>query len=80
VSALSFGVEMVFALVGVVLVWRRHRAAAVLLLAVCVAYGLGYALIIGKLRYRIPVLPCVFLLAGAAAMRGRWPASNRNDL
>jgi len=80
VSALSFGVEMVFALVGVVLVWRRHRAAAVLLLAVCVAYGLGYALIIGKLRYRIPVLPCVFLLAGAAAMRGRWPAPQRNDL
>jgi hypothetical protein len=66
VSALSFGAEMAFAFVGVVLAWRRHRAAAALLLAVCIAYGLGYALIIGKLRYRIPVLPYVFLFAGVA--------------
>ena len=72
VSALSFGVEMTFALAGAVLAWRRHPAAAVLLLGVCIVYGLGYALIIGKLRYRIPVLPCVFLIAGVAAERIPW--------
>jgi hypothetical protein len=78
VSAVTFGVEMAFALVGVVLAWRRHRAATALLLAVCIAYGLGYALIIGKLRYRIPVLPCVFLLAGVAIARGPWLAPRRS--
>jgi uncharacterized protein YqgC (DUF456 family) len=78
VSALSFGVEMAFALGGSVLAWRRHRAAAMLLLAVCIAYGLGYALIVGKLRYRIPVLPCVFLMAGVAAARVPWAAPYRS--
>jgi hypothetical protein len=67
VSALSFGLEMALALVGLPLAWRRNRAATVLLVAVSVTYGLGYALFYAKLRYRIPVLPCVFLLAGVAA-------------
>ncbi len=69
VSALSFGTEMAFALAGLGLAWRRNRSATILLVAVSVAYGLGYALFIAKLRYRIPVLPFVFLLAGVAAER-----------
>lgn len=66
VSAASFGIELVLAVAGLGLAWRRRRAAAVLLATVSVTYGFGYALFIAKLRYRIPVLPCLFLLAGVA--------------
>jgi 4-amino-4-deoxy-L-arabinose transferase-like glycosyltransferase len=67
VSAASFGIELVLALAGLALVWRSRRRAATLLLSVVLAYALGYALFVGKLRYRIPILPLVFLFAGAAA-------------
>jgi 4-amino-4-deoxy-L-arabinose transferase-like glycosyltransferase len=67
VSAASFGIELVLGLAGLVLVWRPRRAEAVLLLSIILVYGLGYALFAGKLRYRIPILPLVFLFAGAAA-------------
>jgi 4-amino-4-deoxy-L-arabinose transferase-like glycosyltransferase len=69
VSAASFGLELVLALAGLVLVWRSRRGEAALLLSVVLAYALGYALFVGKLRYRIPILPLVFLFAGAAAAR-----------
>jgi len=80
VSALTFGAEMAFALVGVAMAWRHRRAAAALLVGVCIAYGLGYALIVGKLRYRIPVLPCVFLSAGVAVARMPWLARRQPDV
>lgn len=82
VSALSFGAEMAFALAGLALAWRRDRAATLLLVAVAVAYGLGYALFVAKLRYRIPVMPVVFLLAGVAvaAAYERATARRRHSL
>jgi 4-amino-4-deoxy-L-arabinose transferase-like glycosyltransferase len=67
VSAVTFGTELAFALAGIVVGWRSHRALVGLLVAVAFFYGLGYALFVAKLRYRIVVLPGVFLLAGVAA-------------
>ena len=67
VSAASFGIELVLGLAGLALVWRPRRAEAVLLLSIVLVYALGYSLFVGKLRYRIPILPLVFLFAGAAA-------------
>jgi 4-amino-4-deoxy-L-arabinose transferase-like glycosyltransferase len=74
-SAVSFGIELLLALGGLALLWRdRRREAvrqavrqAVLLAAVVLVYALAQSLFIGKLRYRITVLPLVFLFAGAAA-------------
>ncbi len=66
-SAVSFGAELACALAGIVVGWRRQRAAAVLLVAVAFVYGLGYAIFVAKLRYRLAVLPCVFVLAGLGA-------------
>jgi hypothetical protein len=66
-SAVSFGIELLLALGGLALLWRDRRREAVLLAAVVLAYALAQSLFIGKLRYRITVLPLVFLFAGAAA-------------
>jgi hypothetical protein len=66
VSAASFGIELTLALVGLASA-RRSRGATVLFAGVAILYGLGYALFIAKMRYRIAVLPCVFLLAGLGA-------------
>ncbi len=68
VSALSYGVEMTLAFVGLVLAGRGRRAAIVLIVAVALAYGFGYALFVAKLRYRIVVMPGVFLLAGLGVL------------
>lgn len=67
VSAASFGIELLLALGGLVLLWRHRRREAILLAAVVLAYALGHSLFVGRLRYRITVLPLVFLFAGAAA-------------
>jgi hypothetical protein len=80
VSAASFGIELGLAGVGLLVGWSRHRRATVLLAAVVLSYALGYALFIAKLRYRIPVLPCLFILAGmgaAAVRKPRTPSSAR---
>jgi len=80
VSAASFGIELLLALGGLVLLWRDRRREAVLLAAVVLAYALGHSLFVGKLRYRITVLPLLLLFAGAAAsalyaaIRGRLAA------
>ena len=68
VSALTFGPELLLALVGLAAGWRDRRSAVLLLAGGTVCYGLGYALFVGKLRYRIPVLPLLFLLAGYGAV------------
>jgi hypothetical protein len=34
---------------------------------VVLAWAIGYALFVAKLRYRIPVLPLLFLFTGAGA-------------
>jgi Dolichyl-phosphate-mannose-protein mannosyltransferase len=67
VSIVSFGLELALALAGLVILLRSGQQQAVLLASVVLAYGLGYALFVGRLRYRIPVLPLVFIFAGVAA-------------
>ena len=64
VSALSFFLELILALIGGAVVWRRSRTDAVWLLGVVLSFALGYALVFGKIRYRIPVLPIVFAFGG----------------
>jgi hypothetical protein len=65
--ALAFGAEVVLAAPGLVVGWRRHRAVTVLMLGVMLAYSIGYSLFAAKLRYRITVLPCLLVFAGAGA-------------
>jgi len=67
VSALSFGSELLLAIVGAGVAWRRQRVATVLFLSVTFTYALGFALFFAKLRYRIVVLPCILLFAGVGA-------------
>ncbi len=67
VSAVSFGSELALGLAGLVVGLRRRTAATLLLAGVAVLYGLGFALFLAKLRYRIVVLPGVFVLAGMGA-------------
>jgi CHASE2 domain-containing sensor protein len=62
-------VEFGLALFGLVFLWRTQRAAALLIGTVTITFALGYALFVAKLRYRIPVLPLVFVLAGVGAWK-----------
>jgi hypothetical protein len=64
-SALASALLLGLALLGVVAAWRARRSDVVLLLAVPLVLALGYALFIGKIRYRIPVVPLLMVLAGA---------------
>jgi hypothetical protein len=67
VSAGSFSLELLLALVGVTAVARTRWRQALLPIAVILAYATGYALFVAKLRYRIPILPLLFLFTGAGA-------------
>jgi hypothetical protein len=67
VSAGSSGLEFSLALLGLMLVARTRQRRALLPLAVILAYAAGYALFVGALRYRMTVLPLVFLFSGAGA-------------
>jgi len=67
VSAVSFALELCLALVGIVVVARTQWRQMLLPVAVILAYAVGYALFAAKLRYRIPVLPLLFLFSGAGA-------------
>ena len=67
VSAGTFSLELILALVGVVVVGRTKRGYTLLLLGVIIAFAVGYAIFVAKLRYRIPILPLVFLFSGAGA-------------
>jgi hypothetical protein len=64
VSAWSFAIELCLALVGIVAAVRTRWRQAALPVAIILAYALGYALFVAKLRYRIPVLPLLFLFTG----------------
>ena len=66
-SALSFGLELALAVVGLLVGWRTRRRETVWLVTIVLAFSLGYALFHGKLRYRIPILPIVFGFAGLGA-------------
>jgi 4-amino-4-deoxy-L-arabinose transferase-like glycosyltransferase len=65
VSAGTFILELILALVGIGVVLRTRRRPALLVLSVILAWAIGYALFVAKLRYRIPVLPLLFLFTGA---------------
>ncbi len=67
VSAVSFGLELALAAVGLVAALRARRSHTVLMVALILAYAVGFALFVVKLRYRIPVLPLLFLFTGAGA-------------
>lgn len=67
VSAVSFGAELTLAIVGLAAVRATGRREAGLLAGLTLAYALACALVIGRLRYRIVVLPLVFLFAGNGA-------------
>jgi hypothetical protein len=69
VSTLASVAEVGLSLVGLGILWRRRRAEAVLLLAVMLAFGLGYSVLTGRMRYRIPVVPALLVLAGGGATR-----------
>ncbi len=67
VSAASFGLELALALVGLVAAIRARPWPTLLPLALILTYAVGYAFFVAKLRYRIPVLPLVFLFTGVGA-------------
>jgi hypothetical protein len=69
VSTIASTVEFGLALIGLILLWRTQRRAALLISTVTIAFALGYALFVAKLRYRIPILPLLFVLAGIGAWR-----------
>jgi 4-amino-4-deoxy-L-arabinose transferase-like glycosyltransferase len=72
VSAVSFGIELALAVVGLLVGWKIRRRETVWLVTTILTFALGYALFYGKLRYRIPILPVMFVFAGlgAAAIPG----------
>jgi hypothetical protein len=76
VSALSFGFELAVALLGVLVAARRRPRETALLLALVLAYALGFSLFFAKLRYRIAVLPEVFLFTGVG-LATIWQAAAR---
>ena len=80
-SALSFGLELALASLGLVVAWRSRRRETAWLVALVLSFALGYSLFYGKLRYRIPILPIVLAFAGLglATLVGRlgWPAGTR---
>jgi 4-amino-4-deoxy-L-arabinose transferase-like glycosyltransferase len=79
VSAVASVAEIGLALMGLGVLWRHRRAEGGLLVAVMLAFGLGYALFIGKMRYRIPIVPMVLVLAGAGATRILGAESDRAE-
>ena len=76
VSAVSFGLELALAGIGLVVAWRHRRRETVWLVVLVLSFALGYSLFFGKLRYRIPILPIVLAFAGlgAATLAGRLTA------
>jgi uncharacterized membrane protein len=68
VSMLSSGTELLFALIGIALAWRRDRRTTLLLIGTILSFAFGYTLFVAKIRYRIPVVPFVYVFAGVGAM------------
>ena len=64
VSILSTGPIFLFALLGTIAMWltRDLRRELSLLWIVALSFAVGYALFVGKLRYRIPVEPYLIIL------------------
>jgi 4-amino-4-deoxy-L-arabinose transferase-like glycosyltransferase len=73
-SAISFTGEMILAVLGVALAWRSRRRETVLLCMLILTFALGYTMFVAKLRYRIPILPLLFVFAGTGAYAA-WEAA-----
>jgi hypothetical protein len=67
VSTASFSLELLLALVGIIVAARARGRQTLLFAGVILAYALGHALFVAKLRYRIPILPLLFLFTGVGA-------------
>jgi hypothetical protein len=67
VSAMTFGLELVLALVGLVVAIRERPRPALLMIAIIVAYATGFALFVSKLRYRITILSLLYIFSAIGA-------------
>jgi 4-amino-4-deoxy-L-arabinose transferase-like glycosyltransferase len=64
VAAVASVVEFLLAIIGLIALWRAHRRETVLLVGMVLVFALGHSLFVGKIRYRITVLPAVFVFVG----------------
>ncbi len=64
VSTISFGSELVLAIIGIGFALQRRRAESLLLLGAILSFAFGYSLFVSKMRYRIPILPLLFIFSG----------------
>jgi 4-amino-4-deoxy-L-arabinose transferase-like glycosyltransferase len=72
VSIVSTGPVLLFGIFGAAVMWRRGECRELLiLLAMIFSFALGYALFVGKIRYRIPVEPYIIILC-AYGMTQAW--------
>ena len=65
VSILSVGPLYIFAIVGMISMWRgrEKRRELSLFVLIVMSFALSYALSWGKIRYRVPVDPYIILLS-----------------
>jgi len=64
-SMIATGLELALAVVGLAAVGRDRWRRALLPVLVTLSFAAGYSLFVAKLRYRIPVMPLVFVFTGA---------------
>jgi 4-amino-4-deoxy-L-arabinose transferase-like glycosyltransferase len=65
ISILSEGPIFLFALLGTVAMWLRRdlRRELSMLWTMVLSFAIGYALFVGKIRYRVPVEPYLIILS-----------------
>lgn len=65
VSILSTGPIFLFALLGTAVMWLRRdlRRELSMLWIMALSFAVGYAFFVGRIRYRIPVEPCLIILS-----------------
>ena len=80
ISIISSGPVLLFGIVGVTGMWRTGQSRELsILLAMIFSFAVGYAIFVGKLRYRIPVEPYIIILS-AYGLAQTWEyLSHRYD-
>ena len=78
VSILSTGPVFLFAILGTAAMWRRRESRFHLSLfwAMALSYAIGYAVFVGRIRYRIPVEPYI-IIVGAYGIALTWQSWSR---